>query len=56
MAGGAKCALEIPEVDRTTDVAQKGKKTEEVEPVKERRRGSCWRHAREAAQLRARRE
>lgn len=38
------------------DVAQKGKKTEEVEPVEEQRRGSCWRHAWEAVQLRARME
>lgn len=44
-----------------TEVDQKmwprrGKKIEEVEPVKKQRRGSCWWHAWEAVQLRARRE
>lgn len=55
MAGGTKCALQIPEVDQKM-WPRRGKKTEEVELVKEQRRGSCWWHAQEAVQLRARME
>lgn len=55
MAGGTKLALEIPEVDQKM-WPRRGKETEEVEPVKEQRRGSCWWHPWEAVQLRARRE
>lgn len=55
MAGGTKCALQIPEVDQKM-WPRRGKKTEEAEPVKEQRRGSCWWHAWEAVQLRARME